>query len=116
MKEEEMFPIIFNFLTNNGYQVVESHPGKQRGPDIVAIKSNRKMTIEVKGDSACPDVDLGTGIWQLLRYIKDDKEDFALAVSPKYLSYVKMVQVPLKKLGVKVFVASEKGVIELPFI
>jgi len=110
MKEELMFPILTNYFKQDGYRVVEQHPGRQRGRDLVIEKLNRKMTIELKGDSACPDVDLGTAIWQLLRYIKDDSEDFALAVSPKYLSYVKAVESPLKKLNINVFVVSEEGV------
>ena len=110
MKEEAMFPFLIDFFVKKGYRVIEQHPGRQRGPDLVLEKSNRKMTVEVKGDSTCPDVDLGTAIWQLFRYMKNDLEDFALAVSPKYLSYVKSVELPLKKLCIKVFVVSEEGV------
>lgn len=62
-----MFHKIIDFLRNEGYKIVETHPGRQQGPDIVAEKSGRDMVIEVKGDTEALDVDLGTAIWQLLR-------------------------------------------------
>lgn len=110
MKEEEMFPKMINFLSNKGYEIVETHPGRQRGPDIVAEKSGREMIIEMKGDTAALDVDLGTGIWQLLRYMKNESKDFALALTPSYMRYVKAVEYPLKKLNVKVFIVSRTEV------
>ena len=69
MKEEAMFPIIIQFLQSEGYEIVETHPGRQRGPDIVARKAGKDMIIELKGDADGYDVDLGTAIWQLLRYL-----------------------------------------------
>lgn len=66
-----MFQGIIDFLEKDGYEIIETHPGRQRGPDIVAEKSGRKLFVEVKGDTAALDVDLGTAIWQLMRYIKD---------------------------------------------
>lgn len=110
MKEEEMFPKMIDFLSNKGYKIVETNPRRQRGPDIVAEKSGREMVIEMKGDTAAPDVDLGTGIWQLLRYIKNESKDFALALTPSYMRYVKAVEYPLRKLNVRVFIVSRKGV------
>lgn len=110
MKEDEMFPKMINFLMNKGYEIVETHPGRQRGPDIVAEKSGRELIIEMKGDTAALDVDLGTGIWQLLRYMKNESKDFALALTPSYMRYVKAVEYPLKKLNVRVFIVSRKEV------
>lgn len=101
---------MIDFLSNNGYEIVETNPGRQRGPDIVAEKSGREMIIEMKGDTAALAVDLGTGIWQLLRYMKNESKDFALALTPSYIQYVKAVGYPLKKLNVKVFIVSRKGV------
>lgn len=105
-----MFPRITKFLSNEGYEIVETHIGRQRGPDIIAQKSGREMVIEIKGDTAALDVDLGTGLWQLLRYMKDEPKDFALALTPSYVQYVKAVGYPLKKLKVKVFIVSTKEV------
>ena len=110
MKEDEMFSKMIDFLLNKGYEIVETHPRRQRGPDIVAEKSGREMIIEMKGDTAALDVDLGTGIWQLLRYMKNESKDFALALTPSYVRYVKAVEYPLKKLDVKVFIVSRKGI------
>jgi len=108
LKEEEVFHKIVEFLRKNGYKIVETNPGRQRGADIVAEKSGRKMVIEVKGDTKALDVDLGTAIWQLLRYMKDDSKDLALALTPSYEQYVKAVEYPLKKLNVKVFLVSRE--------
>jgi HJR/Mrr/RecB family endonuclease len=110
LKEEEMFPILIDFLSRSGYKVVETHPGRQRGPDIVARKSGREMVVEAKGDTAALAVDLGTAIWQLLRYMKNDSKDFALAVTPSYTRYVEAVEYPLKKLNVRVFIVSREGI------
>jgi len=105
-----MFPKMISFLLNKGYEIVETHPGRQRGPDIVVEKSGREMIIEMKGDTTALDVDLGTGIWQLLRCMKNDSKDFALALTPSYMRYVKAVEYPLKKLNVKVFIVSRRGI------
>ena len=110
LKEEEMFSKMIKFLSNKGYEIVETNPGRQRGPDIVAEKSGREMIIEMKGDTAELDIDLGTGIWQLLRYMKNDSKDFALALTPSYVRYVKAVEYPLRKLNIKIFIVSKRGV------
>ena len=110
MKEEEMFPIIIDFLKGRGYEIIEIHPGKQRGPDIVAEKSGRRFIIEVKGDTAALDVDLGTAIWQLMRHIKDASKDFGLALTQSYSRYIKAVEYPLQKLGIQIFIVSDEGV------
>lgn len=113
MKEEEMFPIIVDFLKGKGYEIIETHPGRQRGPDILAEKFGRRIIIEVKGDTAVLDVDLGTAIWQLMRYITDASKDFGLALTESYLRYVKVVEYPLRRLGIQVFIVSTEGVKQL---
>lgn len=110
LKEDNMFPIMIEFLTSEGYQIIEVNPGRKRGADIVAEKSGKRLIIEMKGDTKALDVDLGTAIWQLLRYMKGELQDYALAVTSSYKRYIKAVEYPLKKLNVKVFIVSEKGV------
>ena len=105
-----MFPILIDFLRKSGYRIVETHPGRQKGPDIVAAKSGRELIIEMKGDTAALAVDLGTAIWQLLRYMKDGSKDFGLALTQSYMRYVQAVEYPLRKLGVQVFIVSRKAV------
>ena len=110
MKEDEMFPKMIDFLKSESYTMLEVHRGRQRGADIVAEKTGRKLIIEMKGDTMALSVDLGTAIWQLMRYMKGSFEDYALAVTPSYKRYVKAVEYPLKQLDIKVFIVSEKGV------
>ena len=110
LKEEEMFPILIEFLRKSGYKIVETHPGQQKGPDIVATKLGRELIVEMKGDTAALAVDLGTAIWQLLRYMKDGSKDFGLALTQSYERYIEAVEYPLRKLGVRVFIVSRKGV------
>jgi len=110
MREDDMFSRMTDFLKSEGYRILEVHRGRERGPDIVAEKAGRKLVIEMKGDTMALSVDLGTAIWQLMRYMKGSLEDYALAVTPSYKRYVKAVEYPLKQLDVKVFVVSEKGV------
>ncbi len=105
-----MFPKLIDFLSKKGYEIVEAHPGRQRGPDIVARKSGREMIMEIKGDTAALDVDLGTGLWQLLRYMKDSSRDYAVALTPSYARYVEAVSYPLKRLNIAVFIVSHEGV------
>lgn len=105
-----MFPLLMEYLAKNGYIVTEIHPGYERGPDIIASKTGRETVFEVKGDTTEPGVDLGTAIWQLLRYMKDNSRDFALALTPKYLQYVNAVEYGLKKLNIKVFLVSESRI------
>ena len=105
-----MFPIMRKFLEGEGYEILETHPGKQRGPDIVARKSGKELIIELKGDTKALDVDLGTAIWQLLRYLKDDSKDYALALTPSYERFVRAVKYPLDKLRIQVFMVSDKRV------
>jgi hypothetical protein len=108
MKEEEMFQKIMAFLKSRGYKVIETHLGRQRGPDIVAQKSGRRLVIEAKGDTAALDVDLGTAIWQLMRHMTDSSTDFGLALTESYLRYVRAVEYPLKRLGVQVLIVSDE--------
>jgi len=108
LREKEVFHKMVEFLRKNGYKIVETKLGRRKGADIVAEKCGREMVIEVKGDTKALDVDLGTAIWQVLRYMKDNSKDFALALTPSYEKYVKAVEYPLKKLNVKVFLVSEE--------
>jgi Holliday junction resolvase len=110
LKEEEMFSIFIDFLKSRGYKIIETHPGRQRGPDIVAEKSGRRLIIEVKGDTVALEVDLGTAIWQLMRYMTDVSKDFGLALTKSYSKYVRAVKYPLKKLSIQVFIVSNEGV------
>lgn len=110
MNEEEMFPKMIDFLSREGYKIVEVNPGRQRGADIVAEKSGKRLIVEMKGDTAALSVDFGTAIWQLMRYMKGALDDYALAVTPSYKRYVRVVEYPLKQLDVKVFIVSEKEV------
>ena len=64
-----MFPKMIQFIENEDYEIIEVHRGRQRGADIIAKKSGKKIVIEMKGDTAALSVDLGTAIWQLMRYI-----------------------------------------------
>jgi hypothetical protein len=112
LKEEEMFPRVIDFLKSRGYKIIETHLGRQRGPDVVAEKSGRSLMIEVKGDTAALDVDLGTAIWQLMRYMADASRDFGLALTESYSRYVGAVQYPLKRLGIQIFIVSDEEVRE----
>jgi Holliday junction resolvase len=110
MKEGEMFDPMIEFLKKNGYEIIEQHRGKEKGPDIVARKNGREMIIELKGDSAALDVDFGTCIGQLFRYIKGEDKDYAISLCAKYRKLLKNVEYPLKKLSIKAFVVSEQGI------
>ncbi len=110
MKEEEMFDPMIEYLKKNGYEVIEQHRGRERGPDLVAKKNEREIVIEMKGDSAALDVDFGTCIGQLFRYMKGEDKDYALAFSAKYRRLLESSEYPLKKLGIRAFIVSEQGI------
>lgn len=105
-----MFSKMIDFLVGNGYKIIKTNPGRQRGADIIAEKCGRELIIEMKGDTAALSVDLGTAIWQLLRFMENETKDFALALTPGYIKYVSAVLYPLKKLSVKVFIVSTNDV------
>jgi len=110
MREPEMFEPMISLLTSKGYRIISQKRGKELGVDIIAEKNGRCLLMEMKGDSAALIVDLGTGIFQLFRYIKNDPgEDFALGVSERYVKYVKQVEIPLRRLGIQVFVVGENS-------
>jgi Holliday junction resolvase len=110
MKEEEMFDPMIEYLKKNGYEIIEQHRGREKGPDIVAKKNGLEIVLEMKGDSAALDVDLGTCIGQLFRSIRGEKKDYAIALSTKYRRLLRGIEYPMKKLGVKAFVVSEKEI------
>ena len=65
--------------------------------------------IEMKGDSAALSVDFGTGIFQLIRYMRHNaNEDYGLGISEACAKYALQAEYALKKLGIKVFVVNGK--------
>ena len=105
-----MFDPMVEYLKKNGYEVMEQHRGREKGPDLVARKNGREMVIEMKGDSAALDVDFGTCIGQLFRYIKGEDKDYAIALFAKYRRLLQRSKYPLKKLRIKAFIVSEQGI------
>lgn len=110
MKEEEMFDPMINHLKKNGYEIIEENRGRERGPDLVASKDNRKLIIEMKGDSAALGVDYGTCIGQLFRRMEEGEKEYGLAFSESYRRFIEDSKYPLEKLGIKVFIVSEEGI------
>lgn len=111
MKEDELFDPMIEYLNNNDYKIFEQHRGKERGTDIVAIKQNSKLFLELKGDSTAPDVDFGTVIYQIMKQMNPHSSDeFAIVVSEKYRKHAIRCKCPLQKLKIKVYIISEKGV------
>jgi hypothetical protein len=108
MREPQMFDPMIKLLETKGYHVVSTKKGCEPGADITAERDGHRLVIEMKGDSAALDVDLGTGIFQLLRHMRPDSSDeYALGVSEAYTRYVRQVEYPLRNLGIKVFVVGE---------
>ena len=104
-----MFEPMIKLLQENGYSILSENRGRRRGPDIIAVKDGHKLLMEMKGDSAVLGVDFGTGIFQLFRHIEPDSSDeYALGISKAYVRYAREAEVPLKELGIKVFVLNGK--------
>lgn len=110
MREHEMFEPMKKLLESKGYTVILQNRGRERGADIVAERGGCRLVMEIKGDSAALDVDLGTGILQLLRHMKADSDDeYALGLSEAYARLVGELEVPLKTLGIRVFVVGAES-------
>jgi len=110
MREPEMFEPMSSLLRSKGYRIVSQKKGRQPGPDIIAEKEGRRLIMEMKGDSAALDVDFGTGLYQLFKYIKPNSdEDYALGITEKYVRYAQQVEYSLKRLGVKIFVVNGRA-------
>ena len=108
MREAEMFEPMQELLGSKGYEILLVNKGRKSGPDIIAQRHGRQLIMEMKGDTAALDVDLGTGIFQLLRYIHEDSnKEYALGLSNAYIRLVRKVEYPLKKLGIQVFILNE---------
>jgi len=108
MRENEMYKPMSNFLDSKGYKVISMKKGREPGPDIVAEHQGHKLIMEIKGDTAALDVDLGTGIYQLLRHMHTcSAEEYALGISEAYIRLLRQIESPLKKLNIKVFVVSD---------
>lgn len=102
-----MFKPMKELLESKGYKILSMKRGREAGPDVIAEREGRKLVMEMKGDSAALDVDLGTGIFQLLRHMHTGSgEEYALGVSEAYTGLVRQIEHPLKTLGVKVFVVN----------
>ena len=107
MKEPEMFEPMKEFLMSKGYKILSMRKGREPGADIVGERQGRKLIMEMKGDSAALEVDLGTGIFQLLRHMRaGSDEEYALGISEAYTGLVRQIEYPLKKLGIRVFVVN----------
>jgi len=110
MQEPEMFEPLISYLKKQGYIILQVNRGKQPGPDIIAEKDGRKLIIEMKGDSAAIKTDWDTGLGQLLNSMKNEKADYAMAVSEKYEKLVRnFPSYPKKKLKLTFFMIKEDG-------
>jgi len=110
MREHEIFEPMKKLLESKGYKILSQRKGREPGADIIAERHGHKLVMEMKGDSAALDVDLGTGIFQLLRHMKvDSDEEYALGISEAYARLVRQIEYPLKKLGIGVFVVGGKS-------
>ena len=107
MREPEMFEPMKKLLGSKGYKIVSTRKGREPGADIIAECQGHKLIMEMKGDSAALDVDLGTGIFQLLRHMHaDSDEEYALGISEAYEGRVRQIEHPLRKLDIRVFVVN----------
>jgi len=107
MREYEMFKPMKKLLESKGYKILSTRKGREPGADVVAEHHGHKLIMEMKGDSAALEVDLGTGIFQLLRHMQvDSDEEYALGISEAYMRLVRQIEYPLKKLGLRVFVVN----------
>ena len=110
MKEEELFDPMIEHLKSNGYRILEEHRGREKGIDLVAANGENKIVIELKGDSAAPDVDFGTLIYQIMKRMGNESEKYAIGVSEKYRKHAERCKPPLQKLKIIVYIINEKGV------
>jgi hypothetical protein len=110
MREPEMFEPMKKLLQSKGYKIISMKRGREPGSDIIAESKGRRLIMEMKGDSAALDVDFGTGIFQLLRHMREEAdEDYALGISEAYVRLAHQAEYPLKRLGIKVFVVDDKS-------
>lgn len=112
MREPELFPHVIRFLEDNGYQILEENRGHKPGADIIALKDGRKLFVELKGDSQAPDVDLGTALYQIMRFMGDGPDEYALALSEKYRRHVESCRHAMKKLNLKVYLVKDDDEIQ----
>lgn len=101
---------MIEWLESQGYVILEQHRGHEKGTDIVAFKDGKRLLVELKGESAAKDVDFGTVIYQILKQMKYPAEDYAIGITEDYNTLVSRCMMPLRKLGIKMFMISEMGV------
>lgn len=107
MREHEMFEPMKKLLESKDYKILSMRKGREPGADIIAEHQGHKLIMEMKGDSAALEVDLGTGIFQLLRHMHaGSDEKYALGISEAYTRLVRQIEYPLKKLDIRVFVVN----------
>jgi len=111
MKEEKLFDPMINYLKMHGYRILEEHRAHEHGTDIIAEKNNKKLYLELKGNSASPDVDFGTLIYQIMKNLNPKLDaEYWLGISEKFEKYAIRCIHPLEKLGIRVHIISESEV------
>jgi len=112
MREPDMFQPMIDYLRNKGYVILEANRGRQPGPDIVAEKANRKLIVQMKGDSADIKTDWDTGLGQLLDIMDDERSDYAMAVSESYERLARSLPKYVKdKLQLIIYIVHDNGTI-----
>jgi len=143
MNKDELFrehivqEMVVRWLKNRGYVVVEKcvdNPADYEditlcrtstvfGIDIVAQKNREKWIIEVKGETkggtAAGDVDLMSGIGQLLTYMKAENGELlygiAIPNTPHFANALKKLRgsIAIKKLNLHLFLVEMDGAVNL---
>ena len=108
MREPKMFEPMKKLLESKGYKILSTRTGREPGADIIAERQGHKLIMEMKGDGAALEIDLGTGIFQLLRHMHvGSDEEYALGISEAYTRLMRQIEYPLRKLGIRVFVVDD---------
>ena len=112
LREDEMFRPMKKYLEHRGFEIDETNRGSSPGPDIRAVKEDRELIIEMKGHTKALSTDIRTCIGQICEQMEAEPDEYAVALSESYRSYIKDYSFALKRLGVQVFLVSEEGVQE----
>lgn len=132
LDENKIVEILAQHLSKQGYEIKQQLSTKQKGIDVIAVKDNECLMIEAKGETSSKEGSnrfgkpytasqvfdrVAKGVYTAIKTAEESRVNeiscLAFPDSKLFREYLSSVNNSLSKLGVVVFVVSQKEVFKL---